>query len=92
MAYGRVEFENGTYYTTRESRTGCMFCLFGCHLEKEPNRIQRMEADYPALYDYCIRDCTAGQSGLGLGKVMDLLDIPYHLAASNLVERQNGNI
>lgn len=29
--------------TTGEQRTGCMFCLFGVHLEKEPNRFQRMK-------------------------------------------------
>lgn len=29
--------------TTGAERTGCMFCGFGCHLEKSPNRFQRMK-------------------------------------------------
>ena len=29
--------------TTGCSRTGCIFCMFGCHLEKEPNRFQRLK-------------------------------------------------
>lgn len=29
--------------TTGCNRTGCMFCMFGCHLEKEPNRFQRLK-------------------------------------------------
>lgn len=73
-AYGDiVKNENGTFQTKKESRTGCMYCLFGCHLEKEPNRIQRLKVQYPKLYDYCIRE----QDGLGFGKVMKLLNIPY---------------
>ena len=40
-AYGEIlEDENGNLYTTGCSRTGCIFCGFGCHLEKEPNRFQ----------------------------------------------------
>lgn len=27
--------------TTGCQRTGCMFCMFGCHLEKQPNRFQK---------------------------------------------------
>lgn len=35
-----VEVGIGQYTTTKAKRTGCMFCMFGCHLEKEPNRFQ----------------------------------------------------
>lgn len=28
---------------TGETRTGCVFCGFGCQLEKEPNRFQRLK-------------------------------------------------
>ena len=41
--------------TTGCQRTGCMFCGYGCHLEKEPNRFQRMKETHPALYDYIMR-------------------------------------
>lgn len=41
--YGEV-LENcqGIFYLTGEQRTGCVLCGFGCHLEEEPNRIQRL--------------------------------------------------
>ena len=38
--YGNIiEDKNGKLSTTKMNRTGCMFCMFGCHLEKSPNRI-----------------------------------------------------
>ena len=40
--------------TTGCDRTGCMFCMFGCHLEKEPNRFQKMKETHPRQYEYCI--------------------------------------
>jgi 3'-phosphoadenosine 5'-phosphosulfate sulfotransferase (PAPS reductase)/FAD synthetase len=40
--------------TTGRDRTGCIFCMFGCHLEKEPNRFQRLKETHPRQYEYCI--------------------------------------
>ena len=40
--------------TTGCDRTGCIFCMFGCHLEKEPNRFQRLKVTHPKQYEYCI--------------------------------------
>lgn len=59
-----------TLATTGVSRSGCMFCLFGVHLEAEPNRFQRMELSHPKQYDYCINN-------LGCGAVMDFIHVPY---------------
>jgi 3'-phosphoadenosine 5'-phosphosulfate sulfotransferase (PAPS reductase)/FAD synthetase len=56
--------------TTGESRTGCMFCMFGCHLEKEPNRFQRMKTTHPKQYEYCM-------DKLGLKEVLDYIGVPY---------------
>lgn len=43
--YGEaVKDENGQWRFTREQRTGCCICAFGCHLEEEPNRFQRLRA------------------------------------------------
>ena len=36
-----VRDKNGKLKTTGCSRTGCVFCGFGVHLEKEPNRFQK---------------------------------------------------
>lgn len=44
----------GIYYTTGEQRTGCIFCAFGCHLEEEPNRFQRLMTTHPRHYQTCM--------------------------------------
>ena len=58
-------------YDKGYKRTGCMFCMYGCHLEKGPNRFQLMQRTHPKLYEYCIRDWDKG--GLGLAKVLDYI-------------------
>jgi 3'-phosphoadenosine 5'-phosphosulfate sulfotransferase (PAPS reductase)/FAD synthetase len=58
-------------------RTGCIFCMFGVHLEDEPNRFQRLAITHPKLYEYCIKDWEQG--GLGLGKVLDYINVPYRV-------------
>ena len=57
-------------YTTGVNRTGCMFCMFGVQLEKEPNRFQKMKETHPKQYDYCMNK-------LGLSKVLDFMGINY---------------
>lgn len=56
--------------TSKCKRTGCMFCMFGVHLEKEPNRFQMMKETHPKQYDYCINK-------LGLGNVLDFIKVKY---------------
>lgn len=70
--YGDIvtDAQTGKLKTTALQRTGCTFCMFGVHMEKYPNRFQRMEKENPALYDYCINK-------LGLGKVLEYCHIPY---------------
>ena len=42
--YGEIiEDEKGELKTTGAQRTGCVFCGFGVHLEKEPNRFQQLK-------------------------------------------------
>lgn len=61
--------------TSGVSRTGCMFCMFGCHLEKEPNRFQRMKETHPNQYAYCMKSVEEG--GLGIKEVLDYIGVPY---------------
>jgi 3'-phosphoadenosine 5'-phosphosulfate sulfotransferase (PAPS reductase)/FAD synthetase len=70
--------------TTGCDRTGCIFCMFGCHLEKEPNRFQRLKETHPRQYDYCINggEMVEGKwqpskEGLGLGHVLDYIGVKY---------------
>lgn len=70
--------------TTGCDRTGCIFCMFGCHLEKEPNRFQRLKVTHPKQYEYCIGGgemvdgkWQPNKEGLGLGKVLDYIGVDY---------------
>lgn len=35
-------------------RTGCVFCGFGCHLEKGETRFQKLSKTHPKQYEYCM--------------------------------------
>lgn len=63
--------------TTRCKRTGCMFCGYGCHLEKSPNRFEQMKETHPKQYDYIMRSSAEG--GLNYKEVIDWIN-------------ENGNI
>ena len=47
-----------------------MFCMFGVHTEKSPNKFELMKQTHPKVYDYCINQ-------LGCGKVLDFLGVKY---------------
>jgi 3'-phosphoadenosine 5'-phosphosulfate sulfotransferase (PAPS reductase)/FAD synthetase len=36
------------------NRTGCSFCLFGLHMEKGYNRLQKMQLTHPKIWNYII--------------------------------------
>ena len=78
------EYEQTDLTTTGCDRTGCIFCMFGCHLEKEPNRFQRLKETHPKQYEYCINGgemvdgkWQPSKEGLGLGKVLDYIGVKY---------------
>lgn len=80
---GEYEPED-TLETTGCDRTGCIFCMFGCHLEKEPNRFQRLKETHPRQYEYCINGgemvdgkWQPNKQGLGLGHVLDYIGVKY---------------
>lgn len=52
------------------TQTGCMFCAFGAHLEKLPNRFQRMAETHPKQWAYCMNK-------LGMAEVLDYIHVPY---------------
>ena len=74
----------GKLHTTGCDRTGCIFCAFGCHLEKEPSRFQRLKETHPRQYEYCIGGgeyvdgvWQPNKEGLGMGHVFDELNKIY---------------
>jgi 3'-phosphoadenosine 5'-phosphosulfate sulfotransferase (PAPS reductase)/FAD synthetase len=69
--YGEIrEDEHGELYTTGAERTGCIYCMFGVHLESEPNRFQRLKQTHPQLWQYCMEE-------LGLKEVLEYIGVPY---------------
>jgi 3'-phosphoadenosine 5'-phosphosulfate sulfotransferase (PAPS reductase)/FAD synthetase len=60
---GQLDFVNKQYpkKTTGCHRTGCMFCGFGCHLEKPgEGRFEKMKETHPQIYDYVMRPTDQG--------------------------------
>lgn len=58
--------------TTGCSRTGCMFCGYGCHLEKSPTRFEQMKETHPKQYAYIMKPVEEG--GLGYKDVIDWIN------------------
>lgn len=78
------QYDGEILETTGMKRTGCMFCMFGCHLEKEPNRFQKMKITHPRQYEYCIGGgefvdgkWMPNKKGLGIGYVLDYIGVKY---------------
>jgi len=65
----RFELPYSEIYDKGYERTGCMFCMFGVHLDGQPNRFQRMKQTHPKQWKYCM-------DVLGLRKVMWYLELP----------------
>ena len=59
------DVEYSKIYDMGYERTGCMFCMFGHHLDlkKNKNRIELMKSTHPKQYKYCMKQ-------LGLAKVL----------------------
>lgn len=99
--YGDVVYENneqigieeitGENYgrrlcTTGCKRTGCIFCAYGAHLEKDgEERFLRLKRTHPKQYAYCIGGgeydsdgiWRPSKDGLGMGHVFDELNKIY---------------
>lgn len=66
-----VRDDNGKLKTTGVHRTGCVWCLFGVHLEeKGNNRIQQLKKTHPKIYEYALND-------VGLKEVLEYLGVDY---------------
>lgn len=72
--YGEIIPCGGGWTTTGERRTGCVFCAFGAHLEKSPNRFQRLKETHPKLWEYCMKPWS--EHGLGMRTVLEFIGIP----------------
>ena len=75
--YGHVLKDGNTYKNTGVDRTGCVFCLFGIHLEKGYNRVQRLQVTHPQLHTYIL-------DKLGYREVMEYMGIPHTIPEAEL--------
>lgn len=72
MDCGIFDLERPLLKTTGCERTGCMFCGYGCHLEKPPNRFERMKLTHPKQYDFIMKPRSEG--GLGYKEIIDWIN------------------
>lgn len=49
----KYNLEYSKIYDMGYTRTGCMFCMFGLHMEKV-SRFDRMKITHPQIYKYCM--------------------------------------
>ncbi len=76
--YGYIKHdEKGKLVTTKLTRTGCIYCGFGCHLEKEPNRFQQLQKSHPDIWEYCMKPMEQG--GLGMREVLEYINVKYEI-------------
>ena len=71
--YGEVKIDSeGKYYTTGESRTGCVACGYGCSMWKtdDDNRYLRLEKTHPKLHNHVINN-------LGFKEVLEYMNIKH---------------
>ena len=75
--YGDIinDDENKSLKLSGLTRTGCMFCAYGAHLEKGVNRFQSMQITHPKMYEYCMKPKEDG--GLGMAYVLDIIGVQY---------------
>ncbi len=49
----KYDIPYSSIYDLCYTRTGCMFCMFGLHMN-ESNRFDRMKITHPQIYNYCM--------------------------------------
>ena len=82
---GQMNFECGKLCTSGCKRTGCIFCLFGAHLEKGEGRLVRLKRTHPRQYEYCMYGGAydsdgkwkPDKNGLGMKHVIDEINRLY---------------
>jgi 3'-phosphoadenosine 5'-phosphosulfate sulfotransferase (PAPS reductase)/FAD synthetase len=80
--YGDIIDQGEKLGLTGLSGTGCMFCMFGVHLDGPENRFMRMQSTHPKLWRYCIYE-------LGIGRVLNYIGVPYKDMFAEVNHEQN---
>lgn len=54
-AYTKLhKIKQSVIYEMGYRRTGCVFCAFGAHMEKHPNRFELLKETHPKLWNHCM--------------------------------------
>ena len=69
----RYDLKIAKPYHMGYQRTGCVFCAFGAHLEKNPNRFQMLKQTHQNLYNYMMKPISEG--GLGFKVPLEYIGI-----------------
>ena len=78
--YGEIVRDaDGTLRTTLAQRTGCTMCGFGVHLEKRPNRFDRLRESNPKEWEFWMRHVCRDENGnwYGWGRVLDYIGVEW---------------
>jgi 3'-phosphoadenosine 5'-phosphosulfate sulfotransferase (PAPS reductase)/FAD synthetase len=75
--YGDLIKTQTGYCLTGVKRTGCMFCMFGVHLEDSPNRFERMKETHPKQWEYCMKN-------LKMQEVLDFIGVSSEDKQTNM--------
>ena len=76
----KYDLPYSSIYDMGADRTGCMFCMFGVHLDCRQhllNRFQRMQTTHPKYYRFCMNK-------LKIREIMKLLKLPYSIEQTQL--------
>lgn len=78
--YGKIVRDaEGTLRTTLAQRTGCTMCGFGIHMEKRPNRFDRLRESNPKEWEFWMRHVCRDEDGnwYGWGRVLDYIGVEW---------------
>lgn len=78
--YGKIVRDaDGTLRTTLAQRTGCTMCGFGIHMEKRPNRFDRLRESNPKEWEFWMRHVCRDEDGnwYGWGRVLDYIGVEW---------------
>ncbi len=78
--YGEIRRAyNGELYTTGAQRTGCDMCGFGVHIEKRPNRFDKLKERNLKAWEYWMFNCCTDENGdkYGWSRVLDYIGVEW---------------
>ena len=88
--YGEIlQDKKGKFYTTGAKRTGCMFCMFGVHTEKSPNKFELMRETHPKGNTFGTVKCSSGGACKSLKNVPEKIDAIHKRLDKVMIENRD---